>query len=147
MTSSKSMASLTELCSICFTNPPKYTCPRCGCQTCSVACVKIHKKRAACSGVRNPASYLKSSELATPASIDRDYNFITKVQRDIEKAEDDIADRGITFVARDTTETPMLANRNWKLNTRHAASLSSRPLSVSQEASRTKPIGTNGTIA
>ena len=106
VTNSKSMASLTELCSICFTNPPRYTCPRCGCQTCSVACVKIHKKRAACSGVRNPASYLKSSELATPASIDRDYNFITKVQRDIEKAEDDVADRGITFVAPRNSRNP-----------------------------------------
>jgi hypothetical protein len=103
---SKIMASLTELCSICFTNPPKYTCPRCGCQTCRVTCVKIHKKRAACSGVRNPASYLKSSELATPASIDRDYNFITKVQRDIEKAEDDVADRGITFAAPRSSRNP-----------------------------------------
>jgi hypothetical protein len=92
------MASLTELCSICFTNPPKYTCPRCGCQTCSLACVKTHKKRAACSGIRNPAAYLKSSELATPASIDRDYNFITKLQRGIEQADDDVAERGITLV-------------------------------------------------
>lgn len=92
------MASLTELCSICFTNIPIYTCPRCNCHTCSLACVKIHKKRAACSGIRNPASYLKSSELATPASIDQDYNFITKVQRDIEKAEDDIVERGVKLI-------------------------------------------------
>jgi hypothetical protein len=91
------MASLTELCSICFASPPKYTCPRCNCQTCSLPCVKLHKKRAACSGVRNPAAYLKSSELATPASIDRDYNFITKVQRDIERAEDEVAERGGTL--------------------------------------------------
>lgn len=93
------MASLIELCSICFTCPPKYTCPRCACQTCSLACVKTHKLRAACSGIRNPAAYLRSSELATPASIDRDYNFISRVQRDIERAEDDVAERGgVTLV-------------------------------------------------
>ena len=49
---------------------------------------------------------MKSSELATPASIDRDYNFITKVQRDIEKAEDDVADRGISFTAPRSSRNP-----------------------------------------
>ena len=91
------MTSLTELCAVCFQNPPKYTCPRCGCQTCGLDCVRTHKKRAKCSGIRNPATYKKSCELATPASIDQDYNFITKVQRDIEKAEDNVAGRGITL--------------------------------------------------
>jgi hypothetical protein len=61
--------------------------------------VKTHKKRAKCSGVRDPAAYKKSTELATPASIDQDYNFITKVQQDIDRAEDDTAERGITLVA------------------------------------------------
>lgn len=60
--------------------------------------MKTHKKRAKCSGVRDPAAYKRSAELATPASIDQDYNFITKVQRDIDRAEDDVAERGITLV-------------------------------------------------
>ena len=92
------MTSLTDLCSVCFQNQPKYTCPRCGCHTCGLQCVKTHKRRAKCSGVRDPAAYTKSNELATAASIDQDYNFITKVQRDIEKAEQDVTDRGITIV-------------------------------------------------
>jgi hypothetical protein len=49
--------------------------------------------------VRDPAAYKKSTELATSASIDQDYNFITKVQRDIDRAEDDVAERGITLVS------------------------------------------------
>lgn len=88
-------ALLSELCAICHTNPLKYKCPRCGIQTCSLPCVKRHKLWSQCSGVRNPAAYRKRNELATPASIDQDYNFITSVERSLARAEDEAADCGI----------------------------------------------------
>jgi hypothetical protein len=88
---------LSELCAICHTNPQKYKCPRCGTQTCSLPCVKRHKLWSQCSGVRNPAAYRKRNELATPSSIDQDYNFITAVERSLARAEDEAAERGINL--------------------------------------------------
>ncbi|EXJ55417.1 hypothetical protein A1O7_08344 [Cladophialophora yegresii CBS 114405] len=78
---------LTDLCAICHINPIKYTCPRCGIHTCSLPCVKRHKSWAQCSGVRDPAAYRKRADLATPASIDQDFNFITSVERSLQRAD------------------------------------------------------------
>lgn len=58
-------------------------------------CSKRHKVRAQCSGVRDPAAYVKKSELATPAAIDRDYNFLVGVERHLDRAEQDILERGL----------------------------------------------------
>ncbi|KIW13164.1 hypothetical protein PV08_08351 [Exophiala spinifera] len=90
-----SNAVLTDLCAICHTNPIKYTCPRCGIHTCSLPCVKRHKAWAQCSGIRNPAAYRKRAELATPSSIDQDFNFITSVERSLQRADETAHDKGI----------------------------------------------------
>jgi len=60
--------------------------------------VKKHKAWAQCSGVRNPAEYRKRAELATPSSVDKDFNFITNVERAITRADDHVLDRGISLV-------------------------------------------------
>ena len=46
--------------------------------------------RAQCSGVRDPAAYIKKSELTTPAAIDRDFNFLVGVERFLDRAEQDV---------------------------------------------------------
>ncbi|KAJ5371017.1 uncharacterized protein N7496_007109 [Penicillium cataractarum] len=86
---------LSELCSICHVNPPKYRCPRCSTRTCSLPCTRRHKLWSQCSGVRDPAAYLKRSELASEAAFDRDFNFITGIERSLERAERDVENRGI----------------------------------------------------
>ncbi|EPS32677.1 hypothetical protein PDE_07637 [Penicillium oxalicum 114-2] len=86
---------LSELCSICHVNPPKYRCPRCATRTCSLPCSRRHKLWSQCSGVRDPAAYLKRSELATEVAFDRDFNFITGIERTLERAERDAENRGI----------------------------------------------------
>lgn len=48
--------------------------------------------------MRNPAEYRKRAELATPSSIDKDFNFITRVERSITKADSNVLDRGINLV-------------------------------------------------
>lgn len=78
-------------------NPIKYTCPRCSVHTCSLPCVKKHKAWAQCSGERNPAEYRKRADLATPSSIDKDFNFITNVERSIARADEGVLDRGINL--------------------------------------------------
>ncbi len=77
------------------TNPPKYRCPRCSTQTCSLPCTKRHKLWAQCSGIRDPAAYVKRSDLATPSGIDRDFNFLTGIEREIEGSERDAERRGV----------------------------------------------------
>ncbi|KAI9721980.1 MAG: hypothetical protein M1812_001938 [Candelaria pacifica] len=86
---------LSELCRICNTNPTKYCCPGCSIRTCSLACAKRHKAWYQCSGLRNPAAYVKSKDLATPAGIDRDFNFLTGIERAFDEADRDAEARGI----------------------------------------------------
>ena len=65
-----------------YTNPPKYRCPSCPTiRTCSLPCYKRHQQRATCTGRRNESSYVKKSALSTPAGLDHDYNFLTKIER------------------------------------------------------------------
>ena len=70
-------------------NPPKYRCPRCpAVRTCSLPCYKRHQQRATCTGRRNETTYVKKSQLATPAAIDHDYNFLAKIERSFRSAEE-----------------------------------------------------------
>ncbi|KAJ5558823.1 Zinc finger HIT-type [Penicillium sp. DV-2018c] len=89
-----SEALLSDLCSICHVNPPKYRCPRCSTRTCSLPCTRRHKLWSECSGVRDPAAYLKRKEL-TESAFDRDFNFITGIERSLERAEREVDNRGI----------------------------------------------------
>ncbi|KAJ5120301.1 Zinc finger HIT-type, partial [Penicillium bovifimosum] len=90
-----SEALLSDLCSICHINPPKYRCPRCSTRTCSLPCTRRHKLWSECSGVRDPAAYLKRKELTTESAFDRDFNFITGIERSLERAEREVDNRGI----------------------------------------------------
>ncbi|PMD35557.1 hypothetical protein L207DRAFT_516507 [Hyaloscypha variabilis F] len=78
---------LSSLCSICHIDPPKYTCPRCYVNTCSLKCSKRHKLWASCSGVRDPTVFKPMSELATPSGIDHDYNFLHAIEHRLERSE------------------------------------------------------------
>lgn len=69
------------------TEKSKYRCPGCSARTCSLPCYKRHQQWAQCSGQRDPTKFVKKSQLVTPAGIDHDFNFLTKIERDIEKAE------------------------------------------------------------
>ncbi|KAL4949124.1 hypothetical protein BDW69DRAFT_203049 [Aspergillus filifer] len=86
---------LTNLCAICHLQPPKYKCPRCSLRSCSLLCTKKHKAWSQCSGIRDPGAYVRRSELATESAFDRDFNFITGIERGIERAGRDAEDRGV----------------------------------------------------
>ncbi|KAG5976703.1 hypothetical protein E4U58_000036 [Claviceps cyperi] len=78
---------LTSLCSICHTTPPKYRCPRCHTQTCSLTCTKKHKSWSQCSGHRDPTTYIPPSRLRTSAGVDHDYNFLHGIELSLERSE------------------------------------------------------------
>ncbi|KAF2018926.1 hypothetical protein BU24DRAFT_458654 [Aaosphaeria arxii CBS 175.79] len=84
---------LSDLCSSCNVNQPKYRCPGCAARTCSLPCYKRHQQRAQCTGKRDPTKFVKKSQLATPAGIDHDFNFLTGIERDLKKAESDVQER------------------------------------------------------
>jgi hypothetical protein len=86
---------ITLLTSFSYTEKPKYRCPRCKTQTCSLTCYKRHQQRASCNGQRDPAAYLKRSEWATPSGIDRDYNYLKSVERHVDSTGKDVRERGI----------------------------------------------------
>ena len=74
---------------------PKYCCPRCSTRTCSLQCYKRHQLWSQCSGKRDPGAYVKRSQLATAAGIDRDYNFLTGIERAFDAADRESESRGI----------------------------------------------------
>ncbi|KAI2611249.1 uncharacterized protein GGS25DRAFT_187497 [Hypoxylon fragiforme] len=78
---------LTSLCTICHIQSPKYKCPRCKARTCSLSCVKKHKNWSSCNGERDPTVYIPREKLKTDAGIDHDYNFLTKIERTVERTE------------------------------------------------------------
>ncbi|KAL8718207.1 MAG: hypothetical protein Q9225_004634 [Loekoesia sp. 1 TL-2023] len=82
---------------ICHTKPYNYCCPRCSSRTCSLPCLKRHKQWASCNGIRDPAAYVKRSDLATPKGIDHDYNYLTSIERQFDIAERNFESRGIVL--------------------------------------------------
>ncbi|KAG4305357.1 hypothetical protein PORY_001527 [Pneumocystis oryctolagi] len=74
----------SEKCIICLTSPPKYRCPRCHIETCSMECSVEHKKRDSCSGLPNPVSFLNKKDLLTIQSLDRDYNFLSSIESSLD---------------------------------------------------------------
>lgn len=71
--------------------------------------MKKHKAWATCSGLRNPAEYRKRSELTTESSVDKDFNFITNIERSITKTDQNISGRGITLTP---AKNPRLDHRS-----------------------------------
>jgi hypothetical protein len=80
-----------KLTSISNTNKHKYRCPGCSARTCSLPCYKRHQQWAQCSGQRDPTKFVKKSELVTPSGIDHDFNFLSGIERNLEKAEKKVA--------------------------------------------------------
>ncbi|KAF4630493.1 hypothetical protein G7Y89_g7646 [Cudoniella acicularis] len=87
---------LSSLCTICHINVPKYKCPRCSVQTCSLPCSRRHKLWSTCSGVRDPTVFIPKSQLVTPSGVDHDYNFLHSIEHRIERSEKEIVEeRGL----------------------------------------------------
>lgn len=62
-------------CSVCRTNKARYTCPACGVRSCSLSCVKSHKKCEGCDGIRNKASLVLKDDMDN-LTILSDYRFV-----------------------------------------------------------------------
>ncbi|XP_072764854.1 box C/D snoRNA protein 1 [Anoplolepis gracilipes] len=69
-----------EDCEVCGATKAKYTCPKCEVRTCSLVCVKLHKKELNCDGIRDKTKYIP---LASFGDLDllSDYRFLEQVNR------------------------------------------------------------------
>ncbi|ODV80185.1 uncharacterized protein CANTADRAFT_25871 [Suhomyces tanzawaensis NRRL Y-17324] len=80
-----------SLCSICFINDSKYTCPACGTKTCSIECVRRHKKQTECSGLVDQTKFVTRNDFTKDSShLNRDYNFLLNVDRYIQLGKSDV---------------------------------------------------------
>ncbi|KAH7414373.1 hypothetical protein DE146DRAFT_33441 [Phaeosphaeria sp. MPI-PUGE-AT-0046c] len=110
---------LSELCSICNTNASKYRCPGCSARTCSLPCYKRHQQWAQCSGQRDPTKFVKKSQLVTPAGIDHDFNFLTGIERDIEKADKGLAENSHGSASTSRSWSQSQASQKGQTNYQH----------------------------
>lgn len=53
-----------EDCEVCGTTKAKYTCPKCEVRTCSLGCVKLHKKELDCDGIRDKTKFIPLASFA-----------------------------------------------------------------------------------
>lgn len=69
-------------CSVCQEKDSKYTCPRCGKTSCSLASTKQHKAQAKCSGERDKTAYVVPNEYGDIAMW-RDFSYLQEVSRKV----------------------------------------------------------------
>lgn len=60
--SNRGIAKGPTLCEECKSNPSKYKCPGCSIHSCSLPCVKSHKKRTGCTGTRDQTQFVPLSQ-------------------------------------------------------------------------------------
>ena len=65
------------LCQICEKELAKYKCPACGCQTCSLNCVRLHKIRFNCTGQKPKTEFVPMKDM-TSDILYKDINLYDK---------------------------------------------------------------------
>lgn len=64
-----------QLCDTCTNSLSKYTCPGCGCHSCSLACINRHKSERECSGKAAKNSYVDKTNI-DESVVKKDYEFV-----------------------------------------------------------------------
>ncbi|KAJ3598982.1 hypothetical protein NHX12_032945 [Muraenolepis orangiensis] len=67
-------------CGVCGAGEARYTCPACRKHSCSVMCVKKHKKQSGCSGLRDKTAFVGLSEF-DELNLLNDYRFLEDTSR------------------------------------------------------------------
>lgn len=70
-------------CEVCGNENAQYTCPRCEIKTCSLNCVKIHKKELDCSGDRDKVGFVPMSKFNNLTLLS-DYRLLEDVSRTVD---------------------------------------------------------------
>ncbi|KAL5488021.1 BCD1 [Sanghuangporus weigelae] len=81
-------------CTVCNSQPSKYTCPRCKTKTCSLSCSRAHKSSTGCSGERERTVFVPMNQYGYSALMN-DYVFLEEMGRKAEGWGRDILKSGI----------------------------------------------------
>ncbi|XP_061831653.2 box C/D snoRNA protein 1 [Nerophis lumbriciformis] len=76
-------------CGVCGTEEAKYKCPACFTHSCSLICVKKHKEKSKCTGVRNKTAFVTLSHFDEMALLS-DYRFLEDTGRFADGAHRDL---------------------------------------------------------
>ncbi|XP_074291462.1 uncharacterized protein LOC141618259 [Silene latifolia] len=76
----------SELCEECKTVKFKYKCPACSRRTCSLTCVKSHKKSSGCTGKRDATVFVPLSQF-DDSTLVSDYNLLEDIKRVAESSQ------------------------------------------------------------
>ncbi|GFY37831.1 hypothetical protein TNIN_186821 [Trichonephila inaurata madagascariensis] len=74
-----------NLCSTC-NEPSKYRCPKCLTLSCSLNCVKAHKEKSGCDGIRDKTAFVPLEEFKD-RHLHSDYHFLEDVIRSLDNAQ------------------------------------------------------------
>ncbi|KAK6460844.1 hypothetical protein DFJ63DRAFT_336771 [Scheffersomyces coipomensis] len=106
---------MDQLCSICHINTYKYKCPACGSKTCSIECVKRHKKQTECSGIADHTKFVPRKELSSDTThLNRDYNFLLNLDRRIQVGKDDARSNAKNVFKRKFNNPNLAKNKRFK---------------------------------
>lgn len=78
------MACLERKCTQCG-KPSRYCCPKCSARSCSLPCVKQHKRNEECDGIRDKTAYIPLSDFSD-LDLLSDYRFLEESSRVAENA-------------------------------------------------------------
>ena len=72
-------------CAVCALAAAKYTCPRCAVRSCSLACVRRHKRDTGCNGQRDKTAFVSIKQMNTNHLVS-DLHFLEEVEHNSERA-------------------------------------------------------------
>lgn len=83
-------------CEVCNFNVAKYTCPKCEVKTCSLPCIRIHKKELDCNGIRDKTKFIAKREM-TENDLMGDYTFLEECTQYVNNRKQDPVKRYTRF--------------------------------------------------
>ncbi len=78
-------ARVSSTCAVCALAVAKYTCPRCSVRTCSLACVRAHKRDTGCNGQRDKTAFVSIKQMNANHLVS-DLHFLEEVEHNSERA-------------------------------------------------------------
>lgn len=71
------------ICSVCSECAAKYSCPACDVRSCSVSCIKTHKRSKPCSGIRDRTAKVEKENMDNLMLLS-DYRFLEEIDHKLE---------------------------------------------------------------
>lgn len=98
-------------CEVCGANRAIYTCPKCEVKTCSLDCVRIHKKELQCDGIRDRTKFIRIKHF-TDRDLHSDYRLLEECARFVWAVKRD-EKKKFTRIDKDLPIVRFIFNSSW----------------------------------